>query len=106
MTRTNLGFPCLLFAAIFLIRPAAADPCDDLRDPEPRIAACTESIKSGKWKGNNQAINYGNRGLAYNTKGDPDRAIADFNQAISLNPKSATFYNNRGIAYRNKADLD
>jgi lipoprotein NlpI len=106
MTRAKLGFFCLLFAAIFLIRPAVADPCDDLRDPEPRIVACTESIKSGKWKGNNQAINYANRGLAYNAKGDPDRAIADFNQAISINPKGATFYNNRGIAYRNKGDLD
>jgi lipoprotein NlpI len=106
MTHPKLGFFCLLFATIFLIRPAAADPCDDLRDPGPRIVACTESINSGKWKGNNQAINYGNRGRAYTVKGDPDRAIADFNQAIGINPKNAVFYNNRGIAYRNKGDFD
>src|ERR1700687_4507232 len=106
MWRIRLGFSSLLFAAIFLSRTAAADQCDDLRDPEPRIVACTESIKSGKWKGNNQAINYGNRGKAYDDKGDYDHAIADYNQAISLNPKNPIFYNNRGIAYRNKDDFD
>jgi lipoprotein NlpI len=107
MNCTQWGFSSLLIASmIFLIRPAIADQCDDLREPEPRIVACTQSIKSGKWKGNNQAINYGNRGKAYMVKGDNDRAIADYNQAISINPRNATFYNNRGIAYRNKGDFD
>jgi tetratricopeptide (TPR) repeat protein len=107
MSHTGLGFSSVVIAAtIFLCRAAAADPCDDLRDPEPRIVACTQSIKSGKWKGNNQAINYGNRGRAYEAKGDYDRAIADYNQAISLSPKNYTFYNSRGISHRNKGDID
>jgi lipoprotein NlpI len=106
MTHIKLGFSSLLFATIFLSRTAAADQCDNLRDPEPRIVACTQSIKSGKWKGNNQAINYGNRGKAYEDKGEDDRAIADYNTAIGINPKNPTFYNNRGIAYRHKGDLD
>jgi tetratricopeptide (TPR) repeat protein len=28
------------------------------------------------------------RGLAYNGKGDSDRAIADFDQALRIDPKS------------------
>ena len=41
-------------------------------------------------------------------KGDLDRAIADFNEAIRLDPdpKDARAYNNRGHAWRNKGDLD
>ena len=35
----------------------------------------------------NSPIAYYNRGVAYETKGDHDRAIADYNQAIELNPK-------------------
>jgi lipoprotein NlpI len=107
MSHTRLGFSGALVAImIFQISPAAADKCDDLREPEPRIVACTQSIKSGKWKGDNQAINYGNRGKAYEDKGDFDRAIVEYNQAISINPRNPTFYNNRGIAYRGKGDLD
>jgi lipoprotein NlpI len=93
-------------AMIFLSCSAVADQCDDLRDPQPRIVACTQSINSGKWKGRNQAINYYNRGNAYSGKGDNDRAIADYNQAISLDPKDATAYYTRGNAYRDKGDND
>jgi lipoprotein NlpI len=107
MSHTRLGFSSLLIATmIFHSCPAAADQCDDLRDPETRIVACTQSIKSGKWKGHNQAVNYGNRGKAYLDKGDNDRAIADFNQAISIDPKNPVPFNNRGVAYRKKGDND
>ena len=39
-------------------------------------------------------------------KGDLDQAIADYTQAIALDPKYAVAYNNRGIAYCDKGDLD
>jgi tetratricopeptide (TPR) repeat protein len=45
------------------------------------------------------------RGIAYNDKGDYDRAIEDFDHAVSLNPPGAlasVTYNNRGTAYINK----
>ena len=38
------------------------------------------------------------------SRGDNDRAIADFNQAITRDPKSANTYNNRGIAYQLNGD--
>jgi tetratricopeptide (TPR) repeat protein len=96
----------VIAATILPSHSTLADQCDDLREPEPRIAACTQSINSGKWKGRNQAINYLNRGWASNGKGDYDRAIADYNQAIGIYPKYALAYNNRGLAYYSKGDFD
>ena len=39
-------------------------------------------------------------------QGDLDRAIADYTQAIQLNPKYAPAYYNRGSAWGNKGDFD
>ena len=38
------------------------------------------------------------------TKGDNDRAIADYDQAIRLKPDDAVAYNNRGAAWYGKGD--
>src|SRR5215470_6758239 len=85
-----------------LVLPAVAgdaDPCVKGTGDE-KIAACTRSINSGLWKGPNLAWAYTNRGIAYRAKGEPDRAIADYDNAIWLTPKFADAHNNRGIAYR------
>jgi tetratricopeptide (TPR) repeat protein len=50
------------------------------------------------------ALAHNGRGNAYYDKNDNDRALADFNKAIELDPKFAFAYNNRGIAYRAKGD--
>ena len=50
------------------------------------------------------AFGYINRGIAYGEKGDHDRAIADFNKAIELDPKYDEAYYNRGYAYSKKGD--
>ena len=49
---------------------------------------------------------FSNRGNAYFDKHDYDRAIADLNQAIKLNPNSVRAYYDRGIAYGAKGDPD
>jgi lipoprotein NlpI len=52
------------------------------------------------------------RGLAYSARaqaGDLDQAIADYTQAVTLDPNNAVAYNNRGLAYGQRAqagDLD
>ena len=47
----------------------------------------------------NLTVSYNNRGLAYNKLKEHEKAIADYNKAIALNPKYAIAYNNRGLAY-------
>ena len=49
---------------------------------------------------------YNNRGVAYTAKGDNDRAIADYNEAIRLDPKSRESLLNRGVAYRRQGRCD
>ncbi|GHU52814.1 hypothetical protein FACS1894200_13340 [Spirochaetia bacterium] len=47
----------------------------------------------------NSAFAYNNRGIAYKNKGEYDRAIADYTQAITLDPNYAVAYAGRGIIY-------
>ena len=47
-----------------------------------------------------------NRGIAYRNKANFDRAIADFNEAIKVNPGYAVAIYNRGTAYYDKLDYD
>ena len=44
------------------------------------------------------ANTYRHRGDAYRLKKDYDRAVADYNQTIQLDPKDATAYYYRGLA--------
>ncbi|MBI1922994.1 tetratricopeptide repeat protein [Candidatus Poribacteria bacterium] len=55
----------------------------------------------------NDAEAYVNRGSAYAKQGLYDRAIQDYDKAISLNPNFALAYVNRGSAYaEGKQDYD
>ncbi len=45
------------------------------------------------------------RYCTHHPKGDLDGAIADYNEAIRLNPQYANAYNNRGEAYFAKGDF-
>jgi tetratricopeptide (TPR) repeat protein len=49
---------------------------------------------------------YNNRGLEYEHKGNSERAIANYTEAIDKRPEYPSAYYNRGIAYKAKGDLD
>jgi tetratricopeptide (TPR) repeat protein len=83
-----------------------ADECDTPVRNDLAVVACTKEINSGIWKGLNLAVKYFNRGNAYRQKGDNDRAIADYTQAIAIDPKMANSYYNRGGLYRERGDND
>jgi tetratricopeptide (TPR) repeat protein len=74
--------------------------------PDIRIVACTRNILSGRFAGPNLAIAFMNRGLAYKKKGQWDRAIADYSEAIRLKSDVAQVFNNRGNAYYYKGQWD
>jgi tetratricopeptide (TPR) repeat protein len=52
------------------------------------------------------AVTHFDLGLAKQKKGDLDGAMADYNQAIKLNPKDTSAYNNRGNVKFTKGDLN
>lgn len=62
---------------------------------DQQIGGCNEAIASGRFAGKDLAAAFNNRGVAYQAKGDLDRAIADYSEAIRLNPRLAVAYNNR-----------
>ena len=45
-------------------------------------------------------------GADYANVGEWDKALADFNEAIRLNPNDAKVYSNRGVAYANIGEVD
>ena len=55
---------------------------------------------------NNLSVAYNNRGVTYSSKGELDRAIADYDESIRLDPKEAVTYKNRGQTHQRKGDLD
>ncbi len=82
----------------------AAHDCDQDKDQDLAIRGCTLLIE-GRARGN-KVFAFNNRGTAYGSKGEYDRAIADYDQAIALNPKLVEPYNNRGNAYNAKGEYD
>jgi tetratricopeptide (TPR) repeat protein len=71
---------------------------------DSQISGCTTVIQSGnetKW---NMAVALYKRGGAYYYKGDNNRAISDYNEAIRLDPNHSRAFTNRGNAYYEKGD--
>ena len=51
------------------------------------------------------ALGYTFRGAMYLSKGDDEKAMADFNKAIEIDPKDPDGYKLRGTLYSNKFDF-
>src|ERR1700710_1323714 len=94
----------VMFGLIAAGSTAAADDKDTClkSSGDVAIAACTRAINA---RAGNQSTMYNNRGVAYRSKEDNDHAIADYSEAIRIDPKSAIAYRNRGVTYSKKSDL-
>ena len=57
-------------------------------------------------RANPKSYLYCRRGNILLNKGESDIAIADFNEAIHLEPSEATFISNRGLAWHDKLEYD
>jgi Na+/H+ antiporter NhaD/arsenite permease-like protein/Tfp pilus assembly protein PilF len=105
----------LMLAGLFCVSLGAAALAKSDRWPScrggvsaARIAACTEILARGSKKETkrNQIAAYINRSSAYRATGDFDRAIADLDKALQLNPKSTLALIKRASIYQEKGDLD
>jgi tetratricopeptide (TPR) repeat protein len=100
-------------AALTLCAPALAasltdrDQCADVRSRDAAdrtIAACTRIIDDRSEPSRAAAL--GNRCRLWIAKGDFERAIADCNEAIGLDPANADAYLDRGDAQAARRDYD
>ena len=66
-------------------------------DWDQQIKSCTALIQSGTESKENVAIAYYNRALAYENKDDYTRAIADYDEALRLDPDDADALLYRGL---------
>jgi tetratricopeptide (TPR) repeat protein len=84
------------------------DRCSGKENPpaDQIISACTALIDSGRGNAHGLSEAAYNRGNAYARIGDYDHAIADYDQAIRLNPTMALAFDNRGRAYSEKNQFE
>jgi lipoprotein NlpI len=73
---------------------------------DDRIAACTRAVASEQLSQEKLAKTFHSRGVEWIGKGDYDRAIADYDEAIRLDPQDPLAYYNRGVAWHGKHDYD
>ena len=73
---------------------------------DDKIRACSSLIDQQKGDSERLAVLYTSRGTAWRQKGDLDRALADHDEAIRLQPGAALLYFNRAITWQAKDDTD
>jgi tetratricopeptide (TPR) repeat protein len=74
--------------------------------PPPPIHLQTEIPAPEPAANPTTAAEYGARGLARQSAGDIDGAIADFTQAVALDPKDVAALDQRGLAREARGDID
>jgi tetratricopeptide (TPR) repeat protein len=69
-----------------------------------RLRACTEVIQTGRESQQNLADAHLNRGFMYRQKNDLDQSLADFDDAIRLDPQNYDAFSARTELYHTKGD--
>lgn len=104
--RKAAGMAAVSIILAWSASPASAGPeeeCHQSRetaDPRRKIAACTEMIESGDYTGQDLALAYNSRGVAYRELGMYERAIDDYHAGEKVAPEMGMlFKTNRAAAY-------
>ena len=104
MLRLSAEMSTLLLAmsltAAFAADQSVWDMCTHTGNSDASIAACTKILQGADETTSNRAIALYARAGAYKTKGDNDRAVADYTKAIEANSHYADAYAGRGIVYQ------
>jgi len=81
--------------------------CRNPKQPsDVSIKGCTIIIQSRRETAANRAVAHNNRANAWVDKQDDNRAIADYNDSIRLNPSYAVAYANRALVWLRKKEYD
>ena len=105
---------CRLLACMAVVvlaglpRVAAADELDScvkLSD-DLAVAECSRVIDSHQYTGRSLARLYTRRGGAYQAQGDPNRAVADYNESMRIDPTYPAAYSNRGNIWFRRGEFD
>ncbi len=92
---------------VFIATGARADAvtdCEESKNGDVVIGACSEVIARGELPVGTRALAYRNRADAYAQRAANDQAIADYTEAIKLNDKDAAAYAGRGQVKLAKRD--
>lgn len=100
-----------VLASVGVVVAGDREDCAATGNPDQSIAACARVIAGDAETAANRAAAYKNRGNAYYNKKDYDGAIADYNEAIRLDPSQALTYHvlaylNRAATHYEKKDYD
>jgi tetratricopeptide (TPR) repeat protein len=100
---TRLVAPLLIvLAALIGLSFHTVVNCGDADEPD----ICSAVIGFSPLRGSVVAFAYEGRARVAMRKGNYGRAIADFDQAIALNPNRASAFRGRGDAYRQTGEFD
>src|SRR5688572_15518516 len=83
------------------------DACDralEEDDNDKAVELCSRALRSEHLSDYDRAIGHIARGVAYDNRGQHDRAIRDYDEAIRLNPREPLHLSNRGRTNRLKGD--
>lgn len=102
----------LLWLACCLGAPVQADAIKDGYAANGRgdfggaIGLFNTALQNPELASFDRAMALGGRGVSYLNQGHLDQAIADFTQAVQLDPNFDAAFNDRGGAYQARGDLD
>jgi len=78
--------------------------CGDMQHPDVALQACNRIVGDPSETSESRGAAFNGRGMIYYQRGDADRAMADFDAAIRLNPRDAMAFNNRGSVHKMNRD--